>query len=168
MSMTGADEEYNLKMRSNLLEGVGIESWEEKARLEIGSFNPQEVVSTSRSMSSGSELPTIPTASAPVTAPSKTLNMPILSAASFTGLIPTIETGVSTPLKKRPKIANAKTKVPLNTMTNNDMMELENSRVLTFDSVPPLLGGGGGGYTDRMNIDNSDLMDIQSLTLSST
>jgi len=156
MSLTGADEEYNLKRKADFLEGVGIESWEEKARLEIGSFNPSDVVSTGRSMSSEVSLPI--------------LNKPVLSTATFSGLIATVETGVSIPLKKRPKIANAKTKVPVNTITHNDMMELENSRMLTFDTVPPILGSqrDHNNYIDRMNIDDSDLMDIQSLTLSST
>lgn len=148
MSLTGADEEYNL--RTGTERDLGIESWEEKTRLEIGSFKPGEIVQTSKVTSGITEI-----------------SLPVLNASTFSELIPTTQTGTSVPLKKRPKLANAKTQVPINILSSNDMMELENSRVLTFESVPPLLGGTHGEYQDRMQIDDSNLMDIQNLTLSS-
>lgn len=161
MSITGYEEVMNMK-----IPGIaqGIESWEEKMLKELEASKPVEGLITEKVMEPISRMQI---------SGSSIQNQQVLSPVSFAGLVPTIETGKSTPIKKRPKVLNAKTKIETNTFVSlPDMMELENSRILTFDAVPQGFEtkgnfGNNYNYEDKMMVDSSDLMDIQNLTLSS-
>lgn len=185
MSITGYEETKGLSIPGGV---QGIESWEKKMLHELEMAKPPSDVTSTQimgpsvqkgpmitSIPSARSVRSVPSIQAPGPAPMAHTPVPavpaVLSGTTFSGLVPTFETGTAVPLKKRPRLANAKTTVRSSPINLPDMMELETSRIISFDAVPPTLGSKGAfshtrEYEDRYMADSSDLMDIQNLTIS--